>query len=144
MTRFYLAARYSRRDVVRELIPEFRLVGLDLQARWLHGTHTIAPGADEAEANAEGERFARDDYEDVTAARFMVAYNPEEDHRTGRGGRHVELGIALAQAKPVFLAGRRENIFRWHVGVMFLGNVPLHELPVLLAPFAHELGLPQG
>ena len=130
MTRFYLAARYSRRDSIRELIPAFRRVGLDLQARWLHGTHTIAAGADEVGANAQGRDFARDDYEDVTAARFMVAYNPEEDYRTGRGGRHVELGIALAQGKPILLAGGRENIFHWHSGVTFLGNVPLPELPL--------------
>ena len=133
MTRFYLAARYSRRDSIRELIPEFRNVGLDLRARWLHGTHTIAADAEEAEADAQGRQFAQDDYEDVTAARFMVAYNPEEDYRTGRGGRHVELGIALAQAKPVLLVGGRENIFHWHTGVTFLGNVPLRELPQVVA-----------
>lgn len=35
----------------------------------------------------------------------------------GFGGRHVEMGVALALGKPVHLIGPRENVFHWHPGV---------------------------
>ena len=33
--------------------------------------------------------------------------------RSGRGGRHVEFGLAIAWGKPVYLVGERENVFHW-------------------------------
>ena len=35
-----------------------------------------------------------------------------------RGGRHVELGVALAVGKPVVLVGKPEHVFHSHPGVV--------------------------
>lgn len=44
---------------------------------------------------------------------LLIAFT--EQPRTGatRGGRHVELGIALGMMKRVWIVGPRENIFCW-------------------------------
>jgi nucleoside 2-deoxyribosyltransferase len=39
------------------------------------------------------------------------------------GGKHVELGIALALRKKVFVCGRRENVFHYHPLVTACGSV---------------------
>jgi hypothetical protein len=38
------------------------------------------------------------------------------------GGKHVELGIALALGKQIVVLGRRENIFHYHPCILFFEN----------------------
>ena len=149
MTRFYLAARYSRRAEIHPLIPVFRAYGMDLQARWLHGVHEIVAGTAEDVAQLRRVQFAVEDYEDVERARFLVLYNPAADHGIVPGGHHVEVGarsswcsttyVALALGKPVILVGPPENVFHYHPGVTFIGDVPLDQLPEMLGPLAQDL-----
>lgn len=58
-----------------------------------------------------GDEWARNDLADVDAADVLLAMNPVDWERGGTGGRHVELGYAIAREKQVVLWGRRSNIF---------------------------------
>jgi hypothetical protein len=40
-----------------------------------------------------------------------------------KGGRHVELGMALALGKCVYVLGEPENVFHWHPGVAVFKDV---------------------
>lgn len=48
---------------------------------------------------------------DIVRADAVVIANPADVHRTGTGGRHTEVGMALMSGKPVVLVGQRENVF---------------------------------
>lgn len=131
--RIYLASRYSRRLELCGYREQLRAVGLEVQARWLDGSHQISddgkPLGDDGEflveshddaagsrAAALRSRFALDDFEDVSRCDLLVAFTEEPRGAAGgrsRGGRHVELGIALGLGKPVLVVGPRENIFCW-------------------------------
>ena len=113
----YLAARYSRLGELQGYAYDLRAIGHRVHARWLLGDHQIHEGADKVESALvsvpiEGRPFAEDDYEDVYNADMLIAFS--EAPRTGgasRGGRHVELGLALAWGKEVVVVGPRENVF---------------------------------
>jgi hypothetical protein len=49
------------------------------------------------------------------AAEVVVAFTegPGDVEGRARGGRHVELGAALAAGKRVCVVGHRENVFCW-------------------------------
>ncbi|HZZ79636.1 MAG TPA: hypothetical protein VFE62_14040 [Gemmataceae bacterium] len=59
-------------------------------------------------------KFAEDDFADVQACDLLIAFT-EQPSAGGRnrGGRHVELGIAIGQGKRIMIVGPRENIFCW-------------------------------
>jgi hypothetical protein len=58
-------------------------------------------------------KFATDDFDDVIVADIVVAFTEQPRASTSRGGRHVELGIALGTGTPVMVVGPRENVFCW-------------------------------
>lgn len=122
----YLAARYSRRLELCGYRAQLAARGIGVTSRWLDGGHQI--GTDGQPLTEEGERrfeagdasadelrvkFANDDLEDVLAARLLVAFTETPRTATSRGGRHVELGIALGASIPIAVVGPRENIFCW-------------------------------
>jgi hypothetical protein len=81
-----------------------RHAGFTVDARWLSGDHDGRTG---------GARYAQEDFEDVRAADVVMAFTEEPCSNKGRGGRHVELGLALAWGKRVVIVGPRENVFCW-------------------------------
>lgn len=128
--RIYLAARYSRREELCGYREQLRGIGFDVQAVWLNGEHQISdrgtPIGETGEALVEGDdgstsgeaarlrqRFARDDFRDVAGCELLIAFTEQPRTSSSRGGRHVELGIALGLRKPVIIVGPRENIFCW-------------------------------
>lgn len=129
MTTIYLAARYSRRLELCGYRAELAEHGIDVPARWLNGSHQLdnagnaigdhgealveqhdAHGSAEAPAPLR-EKFARDDIEDVLAADILIAFTEAPRTSNSRGGRHVELGIALGARIPIVVVGPRENVF---------------------------------
>lgn len=48
---------------------------------------------------------------DIARADVVVMVNPRDVHRSGTGGRHTEVGIAIGQGKPVVVIGAAENVF---------------------------------
>jgi hypothetical protein len=123
----YLAARYSRRLELCVCRAEFARMGIEVTSRWLDGNHQLddngvpigehgealvedGHGAEAAELRA---KFALDDYQDVLAADVLIAFTEPPRSDKGRGGRHVEFGIALGAGRQIVVIGPRENIFTW-------------------------------
>ncbi len=135
----YLAARYSRRLELCGYREELRAMGHTVQAVWLDGEHQISdtgtPIGESGEALVEGKRdgenlhpdevsdraatlrrkFAIDDFQNVKDCELLIAFTepPRSGGGRNRGGRHVELGIALGQGKKIMIVGPRENLFCW-------------------------------
>lgn len=128
-TTVYLAARYSRRLELVGYREELTARGFHVPARWLNGSHQLdnsgRPIGETGELMFENgsaaadhyrAKFALDDYEDVVTSSLLVAFTEtprSNDAGAGRGGRHVELGIALGLRIPVAVIGPRENVFCW-------------------------------
>lgn len=95
----YIAAPYPVRERAATMMRVMELKGIEVTSRWLKAPDTM------------GDEHARKDLEDVAAADVLLALNPEDWGDKGTGGRHVELGYALALGKPILLVGERTNIF---------------------------------
>lgn len=138
--RVYLAARYSRRLELceyRERIDSIE--GFQVKSRWLNGEHQISDqgvpigekgeslvecpegdnGSLDPRACALRAKFAEDDVDDVLESDVLIAFTEPPRSNSSRGGRHVELGIAIGSGKLVCVVGHRENIFCWHEYVHF-------------------------
>ena len=130
--KIYLASRYSRREELCLYRDELQAIGHEVTSRWLNGAHQIAPDGmpltEERERQFEDmsdprgnelrQAFLREDMADVAAADLLIAFT--ETPRApggGRGGRHVELGLALAWQKQIIIVGPRENLFCWHPAI---------------------------
>ena len=116
MTRIYLAARYFRLDELNGYAEQLRAMGFTVDARWLKGAHRFSDDALSVEAATDqislvGLRFAQDDYEDVRDADWVLCFTEKVRSGHSRGGRHVEMGLALAWRKRVVVIGPRENVF---------------------------------
>lgn len=125
MHQIYLAGRYSRRQELAAHAAELTALGHVVTSRWIDGDHQWSvPGLadqtesgfaanDNSEVPAEAYRFAQDDLEDVFAADVVVCFTepPRTPNMNSRGGRHVEMGLALAWDKDVLVVGWLENVF---------------------------------
>lgn len=118
--RVYLAARYSRRAELATYAEELRASGHEVVSRWLDGSHE----ADELERDyasagytIDALGFATEDVEDVLCADLVVSFTEPHGEGGGRGGRHVEFGLALGRRvfdrdpPTLVLIGPRENVF---------------------------------
>ena len=100
----YLAGRYDRR---RELEAKAAMLPDDWRssARWLTGAHEGATDPDVLQ------RCAREDLEDIRSSDVLVAFTEGPDVGHTSGGRHVEVGYAIAMGLPVIVVGPVENVF---------------------------------
>ena len=77
-----------------------------------HATpEALAVEASEDSMPLEAGLFAAVDYEDVAAAHVLIAFTSRPADGPSRGGRHVELGLALGMGKRVIIVGPFENVF---------------------------------
>lgn len=112
--RIYLAARYSRRLELCGYRDQLHAMGHNVQACWLDGSHQISDDGSASErAAALRAKFARDDMNDVLDCQTLIAFTEPPRSNASRGGRHVELGIALGRLRRVMIVGPRENVFCW-------------------------------
>jgi len=124
--KFYLAARYSRRIELCGYRANLAALGIEVTSRWLGGGRQLdnqgMPITDTGEQRFEAgdpavdylrAHFAVEDMADVMAAETLVAFTEPPRTAASRGGRHVELGLALAAGKRVVVVGPRENVFCW-------------------------------
>lgn len=134
----YLAGRYSRRLELSSYRDQLTELGIRVTSRWLNGAHQLDdqghPLGDDAERMFEDgsplvdhwrPKFATDDFDDVLAADTLIAFTEEPRSGHSRGGRHVELGIALAAGKRIIVVGPRENVFCWLPQVAQFDTWPL-------------------
>ena len=107
--KIYLAARYSRMEELRGYAEELAAAGHVITSRWIRGGNGIP---ETAAVDMESQRFALEDYRDLSAADTVISWTePPRVESTARGGRHVEFGLALAMGKRLVVVGPRENLF---------------------------------
>lgn len=105
--RVYMASMFKRRAELASYIPLLEAAGHTCTSRWLVEDHEMS-------YDTEADRFAREDCADVVAAHAMINFTevmPYTDMLVGRGGRHVEFGLAVAWETPICIVGPRENVF---------------------------------
>ncbi len=112
--KIYLAARYTRREEMRERAIELEAMGHKVTSRWINGSH----GMDDDNPR-EAERFALEDFADLLEAGVVVSFTEAPRSGHSRGGRHVEFGMAVAVGKTTIVVGHRENVFHCLPWVVF-------------------------
>ena len=117
--RVYLAASYHRKNEIAGYIEEIEKSGITVDAPWLlpdeervGGTfNTMVDDAKDTVPVDEGRVFAEADWNAIARSDVLVAFAETPYSGVSRGGRHVELGLALAWGKKVIIVGPRENVF---------------------------------
>jgi hypothetical protein len=113
MTSIYLAARYSRNDEMRGVRDVLQALGHTITSRWIdqHGGNLLESFV-AAKLNDDPDgcaKYARVDLEDLEAADTVISFTSSDGG--GKGGRHIEFGLALGLAKHLVIVGPRENVF---------------------------------
>jgi hypothetical protein len=109
-TGIYIAGRFGRRDELGDVARELESAGATVTSRWLFDDGGPLENA-QLRPDGRGRRMAEMDLEDVRAADICLAFTERPDEAQGRGGRHTELGIALALGRRVIVVGPREQVF---------------------------------
>ena len=122
--KIYLAATYSRHPEMREVRSTLESLGHIVTGRWINGNHEVTNKS----YDRQGEIFAIEDYEDLVASELVISFTeePRSTSGRGRGGRHVEFGIALALNKSLVVIGHRENVFHYLPQVQFFPSFELY------------------
>lgn len=122
-SKVYIAGSYSRRTEFQAYAAQLDAAGYWITCRWLSGSHDgLDDGTNAIEAKSS---WALEDIEDVAAADILVCFTEPEGTRRGRGrgGRHVEFGIAFGlniafealadhpKLIRLVVIGPRENVF---------------------------------
>lgn len=103
--KIYIAARFESQAEMRVWREKIQALGHEVTSRWLDVKEPYPPA----------ETCAVVDLVDVRRADLVVCFSPRSGFYSGRGGRHVEFGYALAMGLPVLLVGEPENVFHWLV-----------------------------
>jgi hypothetical protein len=107
--RVYLASQYRRRDELRTCAAALERLGFEITSRWLAGDQ---PLLELGESRTEAEAAAIRDLHDVRSADIFVAFTEHASAPSkGRGGRHVEFGVALALERRLLVVGPPEHVF---------------------------------
>lgn len=123
MIAFYLAGRFARTDELLGIRDVIEALGGEVTSRWIHGDHKIDDsGKPDNDHTPSPEQLAQEDVEDVKRADVLIAFTEEPRSFASRGGRHVELGIALGLGKRIIVVGPRENVFCWLPDVEHYGS----------------------
>jgi hypothetical protein len=109
--KIYFSARYSRLPELQGYAKELELLGHIVTSRWVEGQHQNFD-RDSLEPGNRGAATAHlaSSLGDLTTADAVVSFTEEPGAQT-LGGRHVELGVAIAMDKTVFVIGPVENLF---------------------------------
>ena len=123
--KFYLAARYSRRQEMRALALILAHEGHLVTSRWINGSHEMDGQTNDLVLS----RYAIEDLADVNCADALVLFTefPEAEGRK-RGGRFVEFGYAAGRNKMIVIVGPTENVFCHLPGVLRFDHVDLFVL----------------
>ncbi len=109
--KFYIGARYGRRDEALSLAEKLEGLGHRVTSTWVRQVEDemlYDQGPDVAG------QFAQKDIREVEECDVFVALSEEETNPYGRGGRHVEFGAALVLFKVICVIGPLENLFHYH------------------------------
>jgi len=138
--RVYFAGAFARRTLLQDLAKDLCADGsIQSTARWLRAADDL-PDDDRLSEN-ERTTWALRNLADIGSSDVLVtlAEPPSSPYR--RGGRHAEVGAALALLRPVFLWGTPEHVFHHHVLVSTFAT--REELLAAVRSFARQRLLPR-
>lgn len=105
--KIYLAARYSQHPELKILRSELESIGHTVTSSWLDiggKSFTLEELENEPDRCAVRGQADLDDIKESDCLIFLSSQG-------GKGGRHVEYGIALGLEKRIIILGHRENVF---------------------------------
>lgn len=121
--RIYLASRYSRKEELRTYRSLAESCGATVTSSWLKESYS--PNIHMSEVpEATSREIADIDLWDIRAADTFVFFSEDQDKQPPRGGRHFEMGYALAHDKRMFVIGKPENIFHFLPEIKFYDTFP--------------------
>lgn len=110
--KIYLASRYSRASEMQGVRDVLQALGHTVTSRWIdhHGGKYHASFAPETlnRDPAACEQVALDDWDDLAIADVCISFTSLDG---GKGGRHVEFGLAVALGLRIIIVGPREHVF---------------------------------
>ena len=110
----YVCARSEDIEIARACRDMLEANGHIVTSRWLKGLVGLGATPAPGKANDDLRDAAYMDLEDIDRSDCVLAINPKSAHRSGTGGRHVEVGWAMRANIPVVLVGELENVFHHH------------------------------
>lgn len=105
----YLATKYDRYAEMQGVRDFLVALGHTVTSTW-HDQHEQEESAPLDQLNSEPDRvakYARLDIDDLRAADTVISFTGQQS----TGGRHVELGLAIAMDKRLIVVGPREHVF---------------------------------
>lgn len=137
---FYIAADYARKQEAAQLAADLeQVLGMTSMGRWYKSQPAYKDdglgGELTGDDAAAAVKVAQEDWDDLASSDFFIQLTTGEK---ARGGRHVELGMAIAlkHAYPyrqVIVVGPREHAFHYGEGIHHLTSQD--ELEIFLQGF---------
>lgn len=122
MTKIYLASSYARKDEMRGVRDVLVAAGHIVTSSWIDlPDDTVNPGIKNKMMQSAPLRFsgyAEQDASDLCDAHLFIMFTGDEKGKESSGGRHTELGFALALEVIVVIIGPRENVFQCLPGIV--------------------------
>jgi nucleoside 2-deoxyribosyltransferase len=119
-TSIYLAAGYDQQERMRSYRKVLEEIGYIVTSRWIDVKESNPMQEATIAANKDAAAFyCNADLADISRADFFFMFT---DTPSTSGGRHTELGYALARNKVIFIVGPRENVFQAHPMVHHFGT----------------------
>jgi hypothetical protein len=108
--KLYLAAAFERQAEMHGYAMRLMSAGHEVTSRWNnpHLRHRGLANQDDA-TNGDIIRWATDDISDLREADAVASFTGQG----GRGGRHVEFGLAIALEKRLLVIGPLEHVFHY-------------------------------
>lgn len=142
MSKVYLAARYSRNEEMRCVRVVLMALGYEVTSRWIDCHEGKYPGSFTCERLNDDPGYCaaigRNDVEDLAAADTVVSFTSPVGG--GKGGRHVEFGLALGLGKQLIIVGPRENVFHTLPQVQWYPDWPRLVAALVPPPGAGKAG----
>ncbi len=125
--RIYVAASYPNKEAAKELAATLKAMGHEIMSGWVfeyegYGSEPKFENETELERFERLQKSAERDYLEVKASDMIVCITDGENQLT-HGGRHSELGLAMAWSKEIVILGPREQVFHYHTAIKQYDNV---------------------
>jgi hypothetical protein len=107
--KIYLSPCYRRQLEMQRVARELETFGHEITSRWISEEPFLEEEHLQPVSNRA--RRAQRNLIDLAQSDCLIAFTERPPSGPGRGGRHVELGIALARGLKTVVVGWQENLF---------------------------------